>query len=354
MKTMWQQTTASATLALALLGTPTWAQSDKIILKYASFIPVDHVHTRNHTQPFMDEVRRLSNGRVDFEFYPAEQAGRARTFISLLNTGAMDIAEVSPGYYSATLLPMTAIIEFPGRTRAACEASAALRAIGMPGGPMHEGDFKENGIRGLTFMVNAPFQIAPSRVPIHSMQTLRGKKLRTAGGVMELAARALGATPVSITASEIYTALDRGTLDAVVFTWLLADTYKFPEIAKYGTNGFGFGTPGQFIMVGEKTWQSLPADIQDILVQAGIHAERHSCTFQDNNEAAMVQRYKDSGQNIYEWTEEEKALMLQAVKDLPEMWVDTLEKRGKPARLAWEQFNQALEQYRADHSATQQ
>jgi len=170
---------------------------------------------------------------------------------------------------------------------------------------------------------------------------------------MELAARALGATPVSITASEIYTALDRGTLDAVVFTWLLADTYKFPEIAKYGTNGFGFGTPGQFIMVGEKTWQNLPADIQDILVRAGIHAERTSCTYQDDNEAAMVQRYKDSGQNIYEWTEEEKALMLQAVKDLPDMWMDTLEKRGKPARLAWEQFNQALEQYRADHPSTQ-
>lgn len=315
---------------------------DKIVLKYATFVPANHVLAVNRTAPFMEEVKRLSNGRVDFEYYPNEQAGKARSFIDLLNTGAVDIAEIGIGYFSATTLPLLGIIEFPGLTDSSCQTSAALRSIGMPGGPLHEADFKENGIRALDFMVNPPFQIAPSRVPITSVAQVTGKKLRTAGGVMELAVKGLGGIPVSITASEIYTALDRGTLDGVMFTWILADTYDFPKIAKYGTYGFGFGTPGQFVMIGENTFQKLPKDVQDILVQAGATVEKQICKYLDDNETKMVEKYKTAGQNIHFWNAQEKEQMLKATKDLPKLWMDTLEARGKPAKAVWDGFNASL------------
>ena len=330
---------AAATAASIFAGcVAAHAQDDKIVLKYATFIPETHVLAVNRTKPFMDEVKRLSNGRIEFEYYPAEQVGKARTFIDLLNTGAVDIAEIGVGYFSGTVLPLAGVIEFPGLSDSSCKTSKGLRAIGMPGGPLYESDFKENGIRALDFMVNPPFQIAPSKVPIKSVADIAGKKLRTAGGVMELTAKTFGGIPVSITSSEIYTALDRGTLDGVLFTWTLADTFDFPSIAKHGTYGFGFGTPGQFVAIGEQTFQKLPQDIQDVLVQAGETIEKQVCAFLDEAEAKMVEKYKSQGQDIHFWTDEEKAQMMEAIKGLPRDWISALEVRGKPAKATIEGF----------------
>lgn len=334
-----------STLLAAVLSTVAGAasaQQDPIVLKYTTFVPSNHVMVTEGGNLFMNEVTRLTNGRVKFEFYPAEQIGKAKQFIDLMNTGLVDIADIGIGYFTADRLPLLGIIEMPGLTNSSCAASRALRSIGTPGGILHENDFKANGIRALDFRVNPGFNIVSLRVPVNSIADLKGKKLRTAGGVMEVAIKSLGGIPVSMTSSEIYTALDRGTLDGVMFTYTLSDTLGFDKVSKYGTTGFGFGTPGQFIMISEATFQKMPKDIQDALLQAGKTEEEHICAYFDQGETKMVEKFKANGTKIHEWTAAEKAALADAVKDLPDQWIKAMEARGKPAKAALEAYIGAL------------
>jgi TRAP-type C4-dicarboxylate transport system substrate-binding protein len=71
--------------------------------------------------------------------------------------------------------------------------------------------------------------------PPLTLEDWKGKRVRALGGIGE-AMRALGATPTSVTAPELYTSMDRATVEAasLPFTYALA-TYKLHEISKWYT-----------------------------------------------------------------------------------------------------------------------
>lgn len=71
--------------------------------------------------------------------------------------------------------------------------------------------------------------------PPLKLEDWKGKRVRALGGLGE-AMRALGATPTSVTAPELYTSMDRATVEAasLPFSYALA-TYKLHEISKWYT-----------------------------------------------------------------------------------------------------------------------
>ena len=71
--------------------------------------------------------------------------------------------------------------------------------------------------------------------PPRKLEDWKGKRVRALGGLGE-AMRALGATPTTVPASEVYTALDRGTVDAASFPFSYAHaSFKLNEISKWYT-----------------------------------------------------------------------------------------------------------------------
>ena len=78
----------------------------------------------------------------------------------------------------------------------------------------------------------------------------------------------LGATPVSTTAPEIYTALERGLFDAVpgcgewwFSNWKVFDACK----GGYYIDGFDINPAGVNFMINKKAYDALPADIKKII-----------------------------------------------------------------------------------------
>jgi TRAP-type C4-dicarboxylate transport system substrate-binding protein len=63
---------------------------------------------------FMDRATALSNGRIKFEWYPAEQLGKAKDLLALVQTGVADMADVVPGYVPDKL-PLSGVAELPGQ-----------------------------------------------------------------------------------------------------------------------------------------------------------------------------------------------------------------------------------------------
>ena len=100
---------------------------------------------------------------------------------------------------------------------------------------------------------------------IKSLADLKGLKMRIPGFAGEIMAR-VGAKPTNIPAGELYTALERRTIDALEWVGPSLDLRMgFHKIAPFYYTGWHEpGTELQFL-VNKKVWKKLPDDLREIL-----------------------------------------------------------------------------------------
>ena len=104
------------------------------------------------------------------------------------------------------------------------------------------------------------------RKEINSVDDLKGLKMRIPGFAGEIMAE-VGAKPTNIPAGELYTALERNTIDALEWVGPSLDLRMgFHKIAPYYYTGWHEpGSEMQF-MINMRTWKKLPKDLQQILL----------------------------------------------------------------------------------------
>jgi TRAP-type mannitol/chloroaromatic compound transport system substrate-binding protein len=100
---------------------------------------------------------------------------------------------------------------------------------------------------------------------INSVDDLKGLKMRIPGFAGEVLAK-LGAKPTNIPAGELYTALERRTIDALEWVGPSLDLRMgFHKIAPYYYTGWHEPATELQFMINQKSWDKLPADLQEIL-----------------------------------------------------------------------------------------
>jgi len=100
---------------------------------------------------------------------------------------------------------------------------------------------------------------------INSVEDLKGLKMRIPGFAGEVLAK-LGAKPTNIPAGELYTALERRTIDALEWVGPSLDLRMgFHKIAPYYYSGWHEPATELQFLINKRTWKKLPADLQEIL-----------------------------------------------------------------------------------------
>lgn len=100
---------------------------------------------------------------------------------------------------------------------------------------------------------------------INSLEDLKGLKMRIPGFAGEVLAK-LGAKPTNIPAGELYTSLERNTIDALEWVGPSLDLRMgFHKIAPYYYTGWHEPATELQFLINKKAWNKLPADLQEIL-----------------------------------------------------------------------------------------
>jgi TRAP-type mannitol/chloroaromatic compound transport system substrate-binding protein len=100
---------------------------------------------------------------------------------------------------------------------------------------------------------------------INSLDDLQGLKMRIPGFAGEVLAK-LGAKPTNIASGELYTALERRTIDALEWVGPSLDLRMgFHKIAPYYYTGWHEPATELQFLVNERTWKKLPDDLREIL-----------------------------------------------------------------------------------------
>lgn len=133
-----------------------------------------------------------------------------------------------------------------------------------------------------------------SKEPLQSVEDFQGKKIRTHAAALSSIIEGLGAEPVFIPPGGDYLALQSGTVDVSTTGALLAISGRYHEISDYMAGpiiGFGYTTN----VINGDLWDSIPADLQQIIIEEGAVAELEALRIAPYHNVLSVQANQGLG-----------------------------------------------------------
>jgi TRAP-type C4-dicarboxylate transport system substrate-binding protein len=291
-------------------------------------------------EPLMAQTSDATGGTVTFEHLPASQHGKAGDMLSLAQTGVADIAYVGASYV-ADKLPLSSVGELPEAFSNSCKGTVAFWEIAKPGGVLDQAEYAPQGVRALAVLVLPPYQVF-STGQISGLSDLKGLKVRATGAAKQIALSKLGAVPVSMSAPETREALSRGTVDAVAFPIGSIQPYDLAPYLKSATEGTNFGSFVATWMISQSKYDSLPAEVQKALTDAGAAATLNGCKETDAADAAEKQAIIDAGVTFVKLRDADMQTLDATMASVGDDWAADLDTRGKPATQVLQAFRAAL------------
>ncbi len=318
-------------VSLALLSMPyffsaTDAKSDVIKLKFGTFAPPGQKGSLPMSE-WCKEVEKRTNGRVKVDYYPGGTLAQGPWLYDAAMKGIADVSHCLLAYTRGTF-PVTEVTDLPLGTQ---NAYIATKLMNEYYNKLKPKEFDELKIIWMSGM--GPY-IIHTRKPVHKLEDLKGMKIRTTGlGAKVITA--LGGAAVSMPMAETYDALQKGVVEGVhcpieaLFNWKLA------EVVKYSTECFGAGTTACNAMVmSKKKWNSLPADIQQIIDGITPGWIEYNGKFYDEMDQEGRDYTKKRGNQIISLSKEENARWAEKVKPLLAEYVDAMKAKGLPGAQA--------------------
>jgi TRAP-type C4-dicarboxylate transport system substrate-binding protein len=287
----------------------------------------------------MSEVTKLTHGEIDFQHYPAEQLGKGKDLLTLLQSGVTDMALVV-GPYVAEQMPLSGVIELPGGFGTSCQGAKALWSLAV-GGILEKTELQPNGIRMIAAVVQPPFQVFVSKPRLETLKDLAGLKLRTTGGPMDLMARKLGAVPVRLAAPEVREAISRGTIDGGVLATVSIGSYNLTPLIKSATLNENFGSAALMYSISEKAWQRLSPEQRKVLAEVGRKSTFAACAQIDDAVTKDYDKMRAAGISVASMAAADRARMQAAADEVGAEWAKGLDSRGKPASEVLKAFREA-------------
>jgi TRAP-type transport system periplasmic protein len=164
------------------------------------------------------------------------------------------------GGYVAGELPMVEILEMPGIFP---DPQTAKKAV-LAWKPTETKILDQKANAVLLAMALYPDQAFFSKKAVRKPADFKGLKTRVHSVALASLVAGLGGEPLTIAFAEVYTALERGTLDAAISGTKPGFGLRWYEVSKYMVGPISM-RPHVALSVNKNTWKRLPPDIQKIM-----------------------------------------------------------------------------------------
>jgi TRAP-type C4-dicarboxylate transport system substrate-binding protein len=275
-----RQFVGAATLALL----PGLALAQREFRTLNAFAPT-FVFAREIAQVFFDNVRKASNGALGFKVGGPDVVPFAEQFQPTA-AGAFELLFTHPAYHSGTTaigLAMDAVAADPARRRESGVIDfvdqhyqkLGLKVLGVV----------PTGGKGFQYISKTPLKT--------SSPALAGLKVRGTVSYHPMI-KALGGAPVVMGGGEVYSALEKGVIDAAAWGLTGVLDFKWDEVAKYYARP-AFGQASLYIFMNLAAWRGLGAADQKLLADEARKLELASVKRFDELAAAEQAEMKKRG-----------------------------------------------------------
>jgi TRAP-type C4-dicarboxylate transport system substrate-binding protein len=324
---------ASLLIALALLiggaalrPAPVTAQAKPIVWNLPHIAAPTYYHTVNY-QAWAAKVKEKSGGRMEVRVHPASSLYPGPELIPAVLDGRSEIGTVLAAYLTDVLLEMGPL-ELPFMTSNMQEHKNAAMALR----PFYTEMLAKKGLKLLA--INTwPSQQMFSTAPIRTVADWKGKKIRVYGADTANIARILGAAPVNIAFGDVYTALEKRTVDGAMTSATNAEPMKFFEVAKFINYWYIAGASQEWLVANQKAWDALPKDLQQAVLEAVKESNLEDKEWTDavGFDSRIRKRLPDLGMTIVDPPKEEIEKARALAKGAWETWLGRTGADGKRA-----------------------
>ena len=303
-------------------------------LRLGDFQSTSHIVSIEGTSRWMFAVEEATNGEIKFEHFPAQQAAKSAAQLDAVNNGILDAALLGALYHSE-VLSLNSVIGLPGFYSTATQGTKALQAM-LAEGPLRD-ELLDAGVMPVFGFVLPPYQVL-AKAHLGGVSDWNALDIRTSGSTQAMTARALGSVGISIPGPEVYTAVERGRLDGVLFPLASVPGYNLQEVVSHISTNGSFGGYSFVMVVGRDKFESLSSDVQKAMLDAGREVATHVAEVQDASINVLAEEWKAQGIDVYQFTEAELAELGAAMVPVTADWKE---------RIGGEKADLVLESYRA-------
>ena len=166
------------------------------------------------TSVFTDYVTQETNGNIDFNLHFESELFGPPVEIEAIKSGEIDFAGVHHAF-AGSISPLIEFLSGVGARGVFDSLEHYWRFIDTPEiRKMIEDEMAAKFNCKLLWLAPVSNPIIASTKPIHTVEDFQGLQLRTPGTASANAYSLLGASPVSLSASELYMGLERGVIQA--------------------------------------------------------------------------------------------------------------------------------------------
>ena len=219
-----------AVIITVSMGSPVAAQEireHKMKLGYA--LKEDHPQGLA-AKRFGELLMQKSGGKMILQSYGNNQLGDDKQMIGALQGGVQEFSIQATSPFVGTVKDFGMLDFFFLFT----DATQADKVLDGPVGQKLLAKTQDKGLIGLVFLENGFRNITNNKRPITRLEDIQGLKIRVMQSPVFIeSVQQLGANPTPLAFSELYTALETGTVDGQENPFAIIESSKFPEVQKY-------------------------------------------------------------------------------------------------------------------------
>lgn len=293
-------------------------------LSMTSVFMDNHPAIANGLLPWAKQIQERTGGRVVVEFYNPNTICSEGDIYEAIKTGI-----VSMGSQNITRnrgkFPLTSVMDQPFLYSSAESGSISNWRL-FQKFPELQREFAETHV--ITFWSSAVDQIHSVRKPLNTLEELKGTQIGAFSGSYVDLTTALGASPVQLSPSDLYLALQRSQVDGVICPFAYMRSTKVYEAAKnsYVAN---LKTSGFYLTMNKDIWASLPQDIQQIFTELGgeVLAQQLG-KVTDKGVLDDLKFMMEQGQVVTTLPQEERARWMAKGSSMTDKWIKECSDKG--------------------------
>lgn len=315
---------AAIILSAFIASIPQSAEAKSYNIVLSTVWPTSYNYLVDPIYEFAKKVEERTNGQVKITIYHSAQLFKGKEELPALERGDIDMS-ASNDVYLTGIIPEIGILSLPFQWQDNDSFQRSIDAGLLDLGLKEK--FKEHNIILLSATSGGGYQVYAKNKPVVSPEDFKGRIWGVSGSTASKTIEDLGGTPTTMGSSELYMALQRGTIDGTTRPLITGSGRKLYEVIDHLTitNMYYFTS---LLLINKNIWDEMPKEFQDIIQQAAIERNKTQAKLLKEFESGVESTFIAEGVNVHVSTKQELNALKEKVQPVYDWWYGVV-KEGK-------------------------
>ena len=258
-------------------------------------------------------VSQRSGGNITIDVFPNDTlaGGNATKGIEYVCAGSTDLA----AYATSTLSAIDSKLNIATMPWTFTSYDQAKKVIDSTGGEYYAERLSQKGLTYLGAFHNGFRQLTNSKHPVTKPEDLKGLKIRIPGSKIYMTFwEAIGASPTAMSWSEVFTAIQQGTIDGQENGAPITKSAKMYEVQDYMTI-WNYAYDCDLIICNSKVWNNLDEATRALLQECITESCDWGRYKIEKEEEDIINEFIKGGMQVDRLTEEQLVPFQELIKD---------------------------------------